>query len=242
MTGKTPFFVTGANCKIKVNGVTLAYATELSYSVVIAHQPAKVLGLYEADTIEPLSYGISGTFTVIRYVDGMTEAVKKAGGTPVKSSSRDGNGVGSFTINRGNNPLSVFGRATGNFTNDGRTNESLNPGALSRVLPFDIEIYQQVPKPKGQNILDKVGSSISRVTNDILDTVEGRNASINPFANNSEYGSVLGVSKLRDCKITGVVSNISKRGVMTQTFSFVANYLDEDSFISSPSGTGQQNS
>lgn len=213
MGGKKPFFVTGANCKLKINGVTMAYATDLSYSVTIAHQSMKVLGLYEADTQEPLTYSINGSFTLIRYVDSMK---KKNENCPAGAHDR-GNGVGSFTKN------DVIGNTVGNFSNEGNAHESLDPSKLSQSSTFDIELYQKVPG------VDFSGSALGSF-------LQGRQAGFNRGSNLD----TLGISKLRDCKIIGVATNVNKRGVMTQTFSFIANYLDEDSFVSSSSGVGQQ--
>lgn len=47
MAGVKPMFLTGANAKIKVNGITLAYCTNLSYSVKVAHATPTVLGMFE---------------------------------------------------------------------------------------------------------------------------------------------------------------------------------------------------
>lgn len=43
---------------------------------------------------------------------------------------------------------------------------------------------------------------------------------------------------LRQCRLVSSDISIFKREIATQTFSFIANYIDEDSFISTPSGTG----
>ena len=215
MSGKKSFFITGANCKIKVNGVTLAFATDLSYSVNIPHQSMKTLGLYEADTQEPLSFNINGTFTVIRYIDGMKNKNRNC----PNGVSNKGNGIGSFTNN------DVIGNTVGNFSNEGSAHQSLDPSKLSKSSTFDIEVYQKVP-----------GASEQGLSGATADFLQGRTSGFTRGSN----ADTLGVSRLRDCKITGVVATINKRGLMTQTFSFIANYLDEDSFLSSASGVGQQ--
>ena len=222
MGGKTPFFITGSNCKLKINGVTMAYATDLSYSVTIAHQSMKILGVYEADTQEPLGYSISGTFTLIRYIEGVKSKGKEgfwlSGMPPCPNGAHDrGNGVGSFTRN------DVIGNTVGNFSNEGNAHQSLDPSKLSQSTTFDIELYQKLP-----------GTEVSGTS--VGDFLQGRQAGWNRGSNTG----VLGISRLRDCKITGVITNVNKRGLMTQTFNFIANYLDEDSFLSSASGVGQQ--
>jgi hypothetical protein len=131
MSGQRPFFLTGANAKIKVNNKTLAYATNMSYSISVNHASPVVLGMYEPTSIEPLSYVVSGQFTVIRYVaDIKNEGVKNI------ADSSTGNGIGNWKS---------FGSPTkdpGKYITDSRTNESLNPGKLDQAIGFDIQIYQ----------------------------------------------------------------------------------------------------
>lgn len=219
MSGKAPFFITGANCKLKVNGVTMAYATDLAYSIQINHQQAKVCGMYEADTLEPISYSITGSFTIIKYIDSMKDILEKAGFSAPAGASNLGNGVGSMTAATGWGK--AFGAAGGDFTG-GRAYDALDPSKLSTITGFDIEIYQKVPE-------QTVG--IREIANRIAGGITGNPASI---------GDLLGVARLRDCHITGLNTQISKRGLMMQTYTFIANYLDEDTFLSSSSDSGQR--
>lgn len=53
-------------------------------------------------------------------------------------------------------------------------------------------------------------------------------------------GGDLGVSNIRNARITKAAFTIQKRGVATEMFEFVAQYLDEDSFVANQSGGGQQ--
>lgn len=126
MSGKKPFFLTGANAKIKVNGVTLAYAVDLAYSVKVEHATPTVLGMYEPSSVEPLSYSVTGTFTVIRYVAEMQEKV----------------GGGAKTSNKGNG-AGTWGRDAGLLKTTGRAYESFVPSKLSTSSSFSIEIFQK---------------------------------------------------------------------------------------------------
>jgi hypothetical protein len=207
MAGKTSFFPTGKNCKIKVNGITLAYATDISYSVSIPHAAPKTLGTYEANSLEPMSYNVSGRFTVVRYVEGAVKRLNKKGMTQPSGASNDGNGIGSWTVNRGNSGSDILGRTIGAFGNDGKAHVSLDPSQLQEALTFDIEIYQKVPAE----------DSRSAITTDYT-----------------------GVARIRNVRITNAAAGVPVRGVMTQTFDFMAIYLDEDTFLADASGIGQQ--
>jgi hypothetical protein len=198
MAGKSPFFISGGNCKLRVNGITLAYATDFQYSIKIPHQDVKVLGVYEHDTTEPLSYDVTGSFTIIRYVEGSVARAKARGQSAPSGANNLGNGVGSWTKNQPSIGIIGAAKAAGNFTNDGRANEALDPSRFHTSTWFDIEFYQILPG-----------------------------------------GGQTGVARIRNCKITGADAAVTKRGIMTQTFTFTANVVDEDSFIANSSGVGQ---
>lgn len=220
MASKKPFFITGANCKIKVNGVTIAYATDLSYNVSINHAPVSILGIYESDTIEPLSYSVSGTFTVIRYVDSASKYIGNMGKT-----SNYGNGVGSFAS------PSEFTRPD-LLRTDGKADQSANPAKLGNATGFDIEIYQKMPSGSRGKIGDDIANRIVKAASAAgLTSVIGEKY---------QTGDVLGIARIRNCRITSIDSEISKKSPMIQRFRFIANYLDEDSFIAETSGQGQQ--
>lgn len=226
MSGKVPFFITGANCKIKVNGVTMAYATDISYTVQIAHQQAKVCGMYEADTLEPIAYSITGQFTIIKYVDSLKSLLTNKGFKVPDGANELGNGIGSMTA------AGFAGRALGavgelDVTGGGRAYDALDPSKLSKITGFDIEIYQKVPE--STNTLERAVSSLGgRFARSLVSNT--------PDATNG----VLGIARLRDCHISGVTTQVSRKGLMTQTYTFIANYLDEDTFLSSSSDNGQR--
>ena len=193
MANVAPFFITGANCKLKINGVTLAYATDLSYNVSIPHARARSLGSYETNSFEPLSYDVSGSFTVVRYVDDLKSRLENLGLGIPNNVSNLGNGVGGWTTLRDNSAGGILLSGLGNGV-DGRADRSLNPASFQDGVTFDIEIYQKMPN-----------------------------------------GDSLGVARMRNARITSMNSSISKRSNMTQTFQFIAQFLDEDSFLADAS-------
>lgn len=137
MSGVKPFFITGANAKIKVNGRTMAFCTELSYSVTVNHQTPKILGMYEGTSVEPLGYSVNGSFTIIRYAK---DVAPEVGGVP-PGISKNGNGVGNWG-SMWTGTAGVFAR--NGIGNDGRPNESLDPSKLQNATTFDIEVFQKV--------------------------------------------------------------------------------------------------
>ena len=127
----SPFFVTGANAKIRINGKTMAFCQDLAYSVTVNVQAPKILGMYEAHSMEPTSYDVSGTFTLIRYISGLKDKI----GAPQGTSER-GNSIGSWGSD------SITARA--GIGNDGRPHEHMIPKLLATSVHFDIEVYQKV--------------------------------------------------------------------------------------------------
>lgn len=232
MAGVKPTFITGANAKIKLNGKTLAFCTDLSYSIQILTQTPKVLGMYEGSSVEPLGYQVSGNFTVVRYAKDIKAA---QGGTPAKDLAANdaGNGVGNWGSTWGDG---VFKNALPSLGigNDGRANEALDPSRLAQGATFDIQVYQKV-----MNIVEGppgVGDQVASSVQDAADFLGGAQQS--GFA--AKGGTnLLGVANIRNCRITQADFSISKRGAAVQRFSFVALYVDEDSFVADFSGLGQ---
>lgn len=230
MSGQRPFFITGANAKIRVNNRTLAFCTDLSYSIQVLHQTPKILGMYEGSSVEPLGYTVSGSFTVIRYAKDAGSNIRSK--IPGIAKNDAGNGVGNWGGVWGNSPGDFFAR--NGIGNDGRANEALDPSKFQGGTTFDIEVYQKVP---GGNVENQgLDAQLFRVGQNVLDTLNGGN---NLFG--AGPGDVVGVAKIRNCRITQANFNITKKGLAVQRFDFTALYVDEDSFVADFSGLGQHN-
>lgn len=128
-----PFFLTGANAKIKVNNRTLAYCTNLSYSVTVNHATPRVLGMYEPTSVEPTSYLVTGTFSVVRYV---ADADDNIGGNVPNGVDGGGNGIGNWGEGGLQNLVDLDG-------NEGRAHENLNPSKLHTATGFEIYVFQK---------------------------------------------------------------------------------------------------
>lgn len=133
-----PFFLTGANAKIRVNNTTLAYVTNLSYSVNVNHATPIVLGMYEPSSVEPLSYKVTGSFSVVRYIADITDDI---GGSQPDGVSQRGNGIGNWgpdgTLNKFADGFDIKKGI------DGRAYENLDPSTMKKSSTFDIEVYQK---------------------------------------------------------------------------------------------------
>jgi len=144
MPGIPPFFLSGGNAKIKVNGVVLAFCTDFSYSIRVAHQQTHVLGLFEPSSVEPLSYKVSGSFTVIRYMNSVKGELENANYKTPNTTSDNGNGIGAWSPNNASDATSTLQRI-GTIGNDGRANEAFDPSKMQNGTFFDIEVYQKMP-------------------------------------------------------------------------------------------------
>ena len=196
MASQKSFFLTGANAKIKINHKTMAFCTNISYSVTVNHAAPILLGMYEGSSVEPLSYVVTGSFSVIRYTAGILSDSGSINTMEVKDT---GNGIGAW------GPEGVADRLKAGLKidpskADGRVYESLDPSRLEKATGFDIEIHQKY--------------------NDGVATHA--------------------IAKIRDCRITGTNFNLNNKSAASQSFSFRALYVDEDSFLADFSGLGQQ--
>ena len=132
MAGKKPFFITGATAKIMINNLNLAFCTNVSYSVTVNHSTPRVLGMYEATSVEPTGYTVTGSFSIIRYAADAESKIK----SNVSGITDKGNGIGSWTSQK-NSALNFLSK-------DGRVSENLNPSKLDKATGFDIQIYQKI--------------------------------------------------------------------------------------------------
>ena len=122
MANGVPFFLTGGNARILIDGQTVAFATNVSYRIIVKHSSPRVLGKYEVEELHPLSYEVFGSLSIIRYRSKLKGVI-----APTTSDiSNKGNSIGSY-----DNPV-------------GNVNESLDPGKLLSSKMFNIEIRQKL--------------------------------------------------------------------------------------------------
>ena len=232
MAGIRPFFVTGDKLKIKLNGKTIAFATNLTCSIQINHQTPHVLGMYEGVSVEPLAYNVTGSFSIIRYV---RNAQANIDGTPPQgiSDSDAGNGVGNWGSMWGGGLFNnILGNPSGGLSgsgSDGRANEALDPSTYAQGTSFDIEVYQ------------KIESAAGITTTTVSTLIEGGNNSTTTTRAGTGTTDVIGIIKIRSVRITKADFSIDKKSPGMDKFEFVALYVDGDAYVANPSGTGQQN-
>lgn len=222
MASTQPTFITGATAKVRLNGKTLAFCQDFSCSIQILTKTPKVLGKYEGDSVEPLGYMVSGSFTVIRYAKGIKKALGSSHFPTGLAENDAGNGVGNWGTAWGGKLGDILSR--NGVGNDGRAHEALDPSKFSTGTTFDIQIYQKVAVGTGT----PSGNIIQNVT-DILSGGTGSGPGNNP---NVDY---LGVMNIRKARITQADFNINKRSPGIERFNFVALYVDGDGFVANAS-------
>lgn len=121
MAKSKPGLVTGSNAKLIFGGKTLAYATDVSYSVDVSVVPVEVMGSYEVITNEPIAVNVRGSFTIVRYTATAANALPQA--------AKTGNGVGQLGKDRTNSM-------------DGQSN-AFNPSKMLSTSTVDLEIFQR---------------------------------------------------------------------------------------------------
>lgn len=232
MAGTKPTFITGATAKIRLNGKTLAFCQDFTCSIQINTQTPKVLGKYEGDSVEPLSYLVRGSFSIIRYAKGIKDAVGP-GGFPNGLAANDaGNGVGNWGTVWGGGSGGADFFARNGIGNNGRAHEALDPSKFANGTTFDIQIYQKVPKPvvaSGFSSIRPTESPLSNFTN----SLEG---GTNSGPGTDPALNYLGILNIRKCRITQADFKIQKKGAAMERFDFVALYVDGDGYVANSSG------
>lgn len=120
MAGIKSTFVVGARAKVKIDSKTLAFATNVNYTVDVAHIPVEVLGSYEVVAYEPVGYRVNGTLTIVRYT---------ANGNTTRADGADDKGNSVFKM--------------GDAANAARAPAAFNPGNLILSETFEIEVYDR---------------------------------------------------------------------------------------------------
>jgi len=221
-----PFFLTGANAVIMLNNKSVAYATDISYSITVKHATPRVLGRFEVETIQPLSYDVEGTLTIIKYARGMKDYI----GTPPVDANQAGNGVGSYSAGQGMLAGALGLPSGGTF--DGGTADNFNPSRMFQSKMFDIEIRQKLPGN------DTGKKDLSSPLSKVQDFFQGLNEGL--VAGGAGDAGSVPVVRLRDCRFSGLDYKLTKRGLPLVTMQFKARYVDDDTYIASKSGVGQE--
>lgn len=131
MSGQLPSFITGANAKIKVGSLTMAYAQDVSYSIEVSTIPVETIGRYEVVTNEPIAYYVSGTLSVIRYTKSAA-SVTGTTGTVLAGVNKTGNSINNW-----------------NDASAGNIGKHFDPGQLINSKTFDLEIIAKISGDTG---------------------------------------------------------------------------------------------
>lgn len=119
MSGQVPSFLTGANAKVKIGSITIAYAQDVSYRVNISTIPVEAMGRYEVISNEPIAYNVEGSLSIIRYT-------AAAGAAGAAGAAAKGNGIGNWKTN-----------------NDQNGDAQFNPKDLLISKTFDLQVFQK---------------------------------------------------------------------------------------------------
>jgi hypothetical protein len=135
MSGLKPSFLTGANAKIKIGAITIAYAQDVAYRASVSTIPIEIMGRYEVVSHEPVAYSVEGSLSVIRYTSHATTA----------GAAADGNGVGNWQTTSTDTAESHF-----------------NPSKLMQAETFDLEVFQRIGQA-ASDVLDGPNGGIVRL-------------------------------------------------------------------------------
>jgi hypothetical protein len=151
MAGKTPFFLSGGNARILVNNKTVAYATNVTYRVSVKNAIPRVLGRAEVETIQPLTYDVTGSLSIIQYGRGLQSYF---GSQAPKDVSDRGNAMGSYGLSSiGGVVGGALGLPNSSGQFDGSPNEAFDPSRFFQSKMFNIEVRQKIPNSETTAVL-----------------------------------------------------------------------------------------
>lgn len=202
-----PSFIVGANAKIVIDNITIAFAQDASYQVSVSTIPIRAMGKLEVSAHEPVAYNVTGSLTVVRYTKDAGSSLVTLYRTEMQDTDNNTETEPvpvEVTIEGYPKKLISGANEKGNSidrwnTKTGSVGAHLDPGRMLSSLTFDLEIFS------------KINSTGTLNTESVI--------------------------KIRDCRITGKVGSLSKRGLMMDQFSFNAILVDNDEDFS-VSGTG----
>ena len=239
MAGKTPFFLTGSNARILLNNKTVAYATNISYRISVKHATPRVLGRAEVEVIQPLTYDVMGTLSIIRYGRGLQSFFAESAPNSVNNL---GNSIGSYSSASSNGAIgAALGIPTPDGQWDGRADESFNPSKFFQSKMFNIEIRQTglTGANTGNNkIIPEPPQDFGTHTSAILKfkkIAQATNSKVHTKPENE-----IPVVVIRDCRFEDMSFELNKKGVATINLTFRARYVDDDTMIARKSGVGQE--
>jgi hypothetical protein len=134
MSNQLSSFMAGAQLKIYVNGKSVAFAQSLSFQESMEVVPVGGLGAYSYHALEPLRYSASGSLTITRWSNALTQEIQATYGKTGQVVPNPISGAPISTTQDGNSLL------------DG---VMFNPVALLAAPTFDIEVYIRKPSAGG---------------------------------------------------------------------------------------------
>jgi hypothetical protein len=162
MSGIAPSFITGANAKIKIGNLTMAFASDVGYQIVAATIPVRVMGMVEVAANEPTSYTVSGSFSVIRYTkDAGSDTVTLTRLVESQTAiDEDGNPIVEQQPQSYSGGKSIPGSAANgnsihrwNDARAGNIGRHVDPGSVLQSATFDLEIYSKYKNNDSELIL-----------------------------------------------------------------------------------------
>jgi hypothetical protein len=211
-------FITGANAVIKLNGVDVALATDVSYRIRVDHVTPRRLGQYEFDRAVPVKYEVSGTLSIIRYLGDVQDIIGEDSSHSIVTNV--GNGIANYEPS---SPVPTLPFGQSNLPPVARVDEAFVPGRLHHARTFDIVLYQKASTITGVRTGRAENLDTGRVTT--TTTTEITTEKI-PFA------------RIRECRLVESQLRMNKKSPAIQVFSFIGRYADEDTFFAEGSGAG----
>lgn len=154
MAGKISSFLSSAKLAIRLGEITLAYATNLSFSDRMAVAPVGGIGSFNPDALEPLQYSASGNMTITLYTGEAFNALNAIGNGSATHRS-------ALIPKRAQNHVEKTSTDKIRSGNSLLSRNSFSPLHLLISRTFDIDVYER----KGLGNFDPNGGSADNMVN-----------------------------------------------------------------------------
>lgn len=230
---KQPFFASAPRLSLKIDGARVGYAIGLTLNISVTVEPIKVLGMFETLTLEPLAYlPVSGSMRIIKLLPSTQQSSVTTNAKAYAEPFTTGAGGSTDNYQAGViNGDELVSRGDQSFLY-----AQVSPGTILLSKSFDIDVmikrttvgvqakidaaaksraskiaaaYQAYSQETDAKLKVTLEESFNKLVNDKYD----------PF-NHLDFYDETSFMSIRDCRITGMDSEISPARLMEESVTY----------------------
>jgi hypothetical protein len=224
---KQPFFASAPRLQLLIDGTRVGYAIGLTLNISVTIEPVKVLGMFETLSLEPLAYlPVSGSMRIIKLLPKTVQTSVMTAANTTKDKFVDSDL--SFSVNNLKTATSM--------TDQSLLYSHVTPGAILISRSFDVKMTIKRATVDAQKTIDDAAKAAAGVLSSaytsafpekVADATVAASAAYQKLVND-KYDAFDNLSfyessdflTVKDCRITGMDSEISPARLMEEAVSF----------------------